>query len=137
MRGGDLGGTAAQVLGPPSGSPQEFLGPPAPPSAPSSGLLCLGAPSCLTLCDPLDCSSPGSSVHGDSPGQNTGLPCLPPGDLPNPGIEPGSPALQAGSLLAELPGKPQFWVTRHLYPGYGTAGATISRFVLRSVCMRR
>ena len=29
-----------------------------------------------------------------------------PGDLPNPGIEPGSPALQADSLLSELPGKP-------------------------------
>ena len=36
----------------------------------------------------------------------SGLPCPPPGDLPNPGIEPGSPALQAGSLPAELPGKP-------------------------------
>ena len=31
-----------------------------------------------------------------------GLPCLPPGDLPNPGIEPGSPALQADSLPIEL-----------------------------------
>ena len=30
----------------------------------------------------------------------------PPGDLLNPGIEPGSPALQADSLPAELPGKP-------------------------------
>ena len=28
-----------------------------------------------------------------------------PGDLPDPGIEPGSPALQANSLLSELPGK--------------------------------
>ena len=27
----------------------------------------------LTLCDPLDCSPPGSSVHGDSPGKNTGV----------------------------------------------------------------
>ena len=32
-----------------------------------------------------------------------GLPCPSPGDLPNPGIEPGSPALQVGSFLAELP----------------------------------
>ena len=30
------------------------------------------------------------------------LPCSPPGDLPNPGIEPRSPALQADSLLTEL-----------------------------------
>ena len=34
-----------------------------------------------------------------------GLPCPPPGDLPDPGIKPGSPALQAYSLPAEPPGK--------------------------------
>ena len=28
---------------------------------------------CPTLCDPMDCSPPGSSVHGDSPGKNTGV----------------------------------------------------------------
>ena len=37
----------------------------------------------------------------------SGLPCTPPGDLPNPGIELGSPALQADSLPAESPGKPK------------------------------
>ena len=31
------------------------------------------AQSCLTLCDPMDCSPPGSSVHGDSAGKNTGV----------------------------------------------------------------
>ena len=31
--------------------------------------------SCPTLCDPMDCSPPGSSVHGDSPGKNTGVGC--------------------------------------------------------------
>ena len=30
---------------------------------------------CLTLCDPMDHSPPGSSVHGDSPGKNTGVGC--------------------------------------------------------------
>ena len=35
----------------------------------------------------------------------SGLPCPPPGDLPDPGIEPGSPALQVDSLPAELQGK--------------------------------
>ena len=35
----------------------------------------------------------------------SGLPCPPPGDLPNPGIELKSPALQVDSLSAELPGK--------------------------------
>ena len=37
-----------------------------------------------------------------------GLPFPSPGDLPYPGIEPGSPALQADSLLSEIPGK--LWV---------------------------
>ena len=36
----------------------------------------------------------------------SGLPFSSPGDLPNPGIEPGSPALQADALLSEPPGKP-------------------------------
>ena len=38
-------------------------------------ITCLVAQSCLTLCNPMDCSSPGSLVHGDSPGQNTGVGC--------------------------------------------------------------
>ena len=34
---------------------------------------CSVVQSCLTLCNPMDCSLPGSSVHGDSPGKNTGV----------------------------------------------------------------
>ena len=37
----------------------------------------------------------------------SGLPCPPPGDLPNPGIKPRFPTLQADSLLPEPQGKPQ------------------------------
>ena len=39
--------------------------------------------SCLTLCDPMDCSPPVSSVHGASPGKNTGVGChaLPEGNV--------------------------------------------------------
>ena len=37
----------------------------------------------------------------------SGLPCPPPGDLPNPGIKPRSPVLQADSLPSEPPGKPK------------------------------
>ena len=37
----------------------------------------------------------------------SGLPCPPPGDLPNPGIKPRSPRLQADSLPSEPPGKPK------------------------------
>ena len=38
-------------------------------------VLCLVAQSCLTVCNPIDYSRPGSSVHGDSPGKNTGVGC--------------------------------------------------------------
>ena len=38
-------------------------------------VLCLVTQMCLTLCNPMDCSPPGSSVHGDSPGKNTGVGC--------------------------------------------------------------
>ena len=37
------------------------------------------------------------------------LPCPPPGDLPDPEMEPSSPALQADSLPSEPPGKPLVW----------------------------
>ena len=62
----------------------------------------------LAFCYPVDGSLPGSSVHGGFSRQEywSGLPCPPPGDLPNPGIKPGSPALQPDSLPAELPEKP-------------------------------
>ena len=49
-------------------------------------VLCLDAQLYPTLCSPMDCSPPGSSVHGDSPGKNTGVGCHAPGDLPNPGL---------------------------------------------------
>ena len=39
----------------------------------------------------------------------SGLPCPPPGDLPNLGIEHRSPALQADSLLSEPQGSPILW----------------------------
>ena len=59
-----------------------------------------------SFCDPIDCSTPGFSVHGITQEKNwSGLPFLSPGDLPNLGIEPGSPALLADSLLTELPVK--------------------------------
>ena len=44
-----------------------------------------------TLCDCMDSSPPGSSVHGDSPGKNTGVGChaLPQGIFPTQGLTPG------------------------------------------------
>ena len=38
-------------------------------------MLCLVTQLCLTLCDPMDCSPPGYSLHGDSLGKNTGTGC--------------------------------------------------------------
>ena len=71
-------------------------------------VLCLVRHWCPTLCNPMDCSLPGSSSMGFSRQKYwNGLPCCPPGDLPNPWIEPRSSALQAHSLPVEPPGKPK------------------------------
>ena len=55
---------------------------------------------CPTLYNSMDCSLPGSSVHGILQARiQDGLPCPPPGALPNPGIEPESlmsPPLASG-----------------------------------------
>ena len=62
---------------------------------------------CLTLWDPIDCSPLGSFVRGIL--QSRTLECIAfpsPGDLPNPGIEPLSPALQADSWQYVWPEKP-------------------------------
>ena len=61
--------------------------------------VCLVTQSCLTLCDPVGCSPPGSSVLWRIlrfPRQEywSVLPCPLPGDLPNPGIQPKSPESQ-------------------------------------------
>ena len=75
--------------------------------------------SCPTLCDPVDCSPPGSSVHGILQARILEwVPCPPPGDIPNPGIKTASlrsPALAGGffttsaiwegHLSCEEPGK--------------------------------
>ena len=56
-------------------------------------VLCLIAQSCPTLCDPMDCTPPGSSVHGDSPGKHTGVDdhALLQGIFPTQGLNPGLP----------------------------------------------
>ena len=69
--------------------------------------------SCPPLCDPMDCSPPGSSVYGDSSGKNTGVGChfLLQGILTTQGSNPHLLSLlhwQAGSLPLAPPGKPRF-----------------------------
>ena len=63
-----------------------------PSPAPAACWSCSVAQLCLTLCDLMDWSPPGSSLHGDSPGKDTGVGSrsLLQGDLPDPGIEPAS-----------------------------------------------
>ena len=55
----------------------------------------------------MDYSLPGSSIHGIFQAKYwSGLPFPSPDDLPDPGIEPGSPELQADALPSEPAGKP-------------------------------
>ena len=56
-------------------------------------VLCLAAQLCPTLCGPMDCSLPGSSVQGDSPGKKTGVGChaLSHGIFPIQASNPGLP----------------------------------------------
>ena len=67
---------------------------------------------CPAVCDLVDSSLPGSFVHADSPGKNTGVGChaLLQGIFPtqgaNPGSEPRSSTLQADSLPSKPTGRP-------------------------------
>ena len=83
-------------------------------------VLCLFAQSCWTLCDPTDCSPPGSSVHGDSPGQNIQVGCraLLQGIFPTQGWNPGLPRCR--------------WILYHLIHK-GSAHACVHV----SVCLKR
>ena len=65
-------------------------------------VLCLVTQLCPTLCDPMDCRLPGSSVHGDSPGKNTGVGChaLLQGIFPTQGLNPG--LLHCKQILYQL-----------------------------------
>ena len=61
---------------------------------------------CPTLCDPMGCSPPGSSVHDILQARILEWVAIPsPGDLPDPGIEPASPELTGRFSTAEPPGK--------------------------------
>ena len=64
---------------------------------------------CLTLCHLMDCSvayQGPPSMEFSRQEYWIGLPFPCPGDLPNPGIKPGSPTLQADALPSGPPGKP-------------------------------
>ena len=81
----------------------------------------------------MDCSLPGSSIQGifQASVYWSGLPFPSPGDLSNPGIKPGSPALQADALPSEPPGKPWCTYAEHIMRNAGLdeaqAGIKIAR----------
>ena len=72
-------------------------------------VLCLVTQSCLILCDPRNCSLPGSSVHGDSPSKSTGLGChaVLQGIFRTQGSKSGLPHCRQIFLPSEPPGKPK------------------------------
>ena len=85
------------------------------------------ARSCPTLPNPMDCSLPASSIHGIFQARVLEWVAIPsPGDLPNPGIDPRSPALQADSFLpTESPEKPQIvWISPQSHPTIRERAAT-------------
>ena len=68
----------------------------------------------LTVCSSMNCSSLGFSFKEFSRQENwSGLPFPSPWDLSDPGIKPGSPALQADSLPSEPSGKPKANLVLH------------------------
>ena len=78
-----------------------FTAPPGKPMPPSLKVK-VKSLSRVWLCHPMDGSLPGSGSLGFSRQEYwSGLPFPSPGDLPNPGIEPGSPALQTDALPSE------------------------------------
>ena len=83
-------------------------------TAPKSIVLCVVAQPCPTLYDPMDCSPPGFSVRGDSPGKYTGMGChaLLQGIFPTQGLDPGLPHCRQSLYRLNHQGSPRIleWV---------------------------
>ena len=84
--------------------------------------MCLVAQSCPTLCNPMDCSLPGTSGHGDSPGQNTGVGChaLLQGTFPTQGSNLSLPhCRQILNHLSHQGSPSSFWfISNHIFLWY-------------------
>ena len=85
---------------------------------------------CLILWEPMDCNPPGSPVRGIF--QDRGLPFPSPGDLPDPGIEPWSPTLQANSLPPEPQGRQNYFAS----VSSKTFASTVEIFSCMQMCVR-
>ena len=74
-------------------------------------MMCLVAQSCLNLCDPMNCSPPGSSVHVDSPGKSTGVGShvLLLGIFPTQGSNPGIPHCRQSLYFLSHEGTKECW----------------------------
>ncbi|CAN0395296.1 unnamed protein product [Rangifer tarandus platyrhynchus] len=83
--------------------------------------MCLVAQLCLPLCDPIDCSLPGSSALGDSPGKNPGVSyhALLQGIFPTQGSNPSLLHCKQILLPSEPLGKPILLVRSTLFRGCG------------------
>ena len=94
--------------------------------------LVLVTQSCWTLCDPMDCSPPDSSVHGILQARILAWVAVPfSRGSSQPRDWTGSPALQADSLLSEPPGKPQGWSTLSKLCGHTiTKGKSSKPFII-------
>ena len=99
-----------------------------------AAVLCLVAQLCPTLCDPMDCSLAGSSVHGASPGKNTGVDCyaLLHRIFPTQGSNPGLPNCRWIFYCLSHQGSPRIleWVA---YPF--SRGSSQSRNWTRVFCI--
>ena len=91
---------------------QEASSPSASVSSTVKEVKVLVVQSCLTLCEPVDCSPPGSSVHGILQARILEWVAISSSrDFPNPGIKLPSPALAGGFFTTEHQGRPTLHVT--------------------------
>ena len=98
---------------------------------PATCVCMLVAQSCPPLCDLMDCSLPGSFVHGILQARIlewVAIPFSRGSDLPDPGIEFGPPTLQADSLPSEPPGKPPgvIWISEGIDISPGNLNSSLS-----------
>ena len=91
-------------------------------------VLCLVTQLCPTLCDPMDCCPPGSSVCGDSPNKNTGVGCYAPFQriIPTQGWNPGLPHCRWILYCLNHQGSPRLleWVAYPFFRGISWAGVS-------------
>ena len=86
--------------------------------------------SCMTLCDPMDCSLPGFSVHRIFQAKILSvLSFLPPRDLPDSGIKLESPELQVDSLLLSHQGSPVLYTGEYICNPKKVKSESVSHYV--------